>query len=58
MKGIADFSTKFADDSKAWGITEQHPSKFVVLPHVHVARACPILKHGTSTPPSDDKVET
>ena len=58
MKGIADFSTKFADESKAWGITEQHPSKFVVLPHVHVARACPILKHGTSKPPSDDKVET
>jgi len=57
MKGISDFETKFTDDSIAWGTTTRHPSKFVVLPHVHVARSCPILKHGAAPPPSEDRIE-
>jgi len=58
MKGISDFGTKFSDDVAAWGMTTKWPSKFVVLPHVHVARSCPILKYGARAPPLEDKVET
>ena len=57
MKPISDFHTKFADDAPAWGFTRRHRTKFVVLPHVHVARSCPILKHGTTPPPAEDRVE-
>ena len=58
MRSISDFETKFADNSRAWGYTTRHRVKFVVLPHVHVARSCPILKYGTRVPPKEDKVET
>jgi len=57
MKPISDFSAKFTDEEPSWGYTKQHRSKFVVLPHVHVARSCPILAHGTMPPPADDKKE-
>ena len=57
MKGIADFHTKFVDDRPGWGYTTKLRSKFVVLPHVHVARSCPILKYGATPPPAADKVE-
>ena len=53
MKGISDYSTKFVDEAPAFGITKRHRSKFVVLPHVHVARSCPILKHVAAKPQPD-----
>jgi hypothetical protein len=57
MKPISDLDTKFVDMSAAIGYTRRHRSKFVVLPHVHVARSCPILKHGTGPPPADEHTE-
>ena len=57
MPGIADYRSKYVDDARAVGYTKRHRSKFVVLPHLHVARSCPILKHGTTPPPADDRIE-
>ena len=57
MKGISDFRTKYSDSAPAVGYTRRHRSKFVVLPHMFVARSCPILKHGTSEPPASDRIE-
>ena len=57
MKGISDYSGKYVDTSPAVGFTRRHRSKFIVLPHVHVARSCPILKHGTAEPPAEERVE-
>eukprot|EP00316_Scyphosphaera_apsteinii_P000510 CAMPEP_0119340276 /NCGR_PEP_ID=MMETSP1333-20130426/99999_1 /TAXON_ID=418940 /ORGANISM="Scyphosphaera apsteinii, Strain RCC1455" /LENGTH=914 /DNA_ID=CAMNT_0007351993 /DNA_START=40 /DNA_END=2784 /DNA_ORIENTATION=+ len=57
MKPITDSTTKFHDNTSHVGFTKLHRSKFVVLPHVYVARSCPILKYGTTKPPADDKSE-
>ena len=57
MKGIANYAGKYEDVEPAVGFTKRHHVKFVVLPHLHVARSCPILKHGTEEPPSEEKVE-
>ena len=46
--------SKFVDDQRSWGYTLKPRAKFVVLPHVHVARSCPILKHGATPPPASD----
>ena len=54
MKGMGDPHTKFDDLAPSVGFTKRHRSKFVVLPHVHVARSCPILRHGTAPPPSNE----
>jgi hypothetical protein len=58
MKPISDFSTKFYDNSSHVGYTKLTRTKFVVLPHVAVARSCPILKFGAAKPPASEKVET
>jgi len=57
MKPITDYQTKYKDNSSRVGFTKLIRTKFVVLPHVHVARVCPILKHGTLKPPADAKKE-
>ena len=51
---IAGLHTQFVDDQRSWGYTLKPRAKFVVLPHVHVARSCPILKHGATPPPASD----
>jgi len=57
MKPISDMHTKFYDNASHVGHTKLIRTKFVVLPHVYVARSCPILKHGASKPPASDKAE-
>jgi hypothetical protein len=57
MRGISDYVGKYEDPAAAVGFTRKQRTKFVVLPHVHVARACPILKHGTREPPASERVE-
>ena len=57
MRGISDYGGKYEDTSVAVGFTRRHRSKFVVLPHLYVARSCPILKHGTTRPPASDRAE-
>ena len=57
MKGMSDYHTKYVDETPAIGYTKAHRSKFVVLPHLLVARSCPILKHGTEEPPAEERVE-
>ena len=54
---INDFNTKFYENDSHVGHTKLLRAKFVVLPHVAVARSCPILKHGAAEPPKDEKVE-
>ena len=57
MKPINDFNTKFYENDSHVGHTKLLRAKFVVLPHVAVARSCPILKHGAAEPPKEEKVE-
>ena len=57
MAPMSDPHTRFHDNASAVGWTKQLRSKFVVLPHVYVARSCPILKHGAAEPPKEEKVE-
>jgi len=58
MKGINDFHSKFYDEQPAWGFTKDPKAKFVVLPHVHVPRSCPILRHGAARPPRTERGES
>ena len=53
MKPINDFNTKFYENDSHVGHTKLLRAKFVVLPHVAVARSCPILKHGAAEPPKE-----
>ena len=57
MKPITDMHTKFYDNASHIGHTKLIRTKFVVLPHVYVARSCPILKHGATKPPASDLAE-
>jgi len=57
MAPISDYNSKYHDTAPHVGRTTLIDAKFVVLPHVLVARSCPILKFGASQPPADDKVE-
>jgi len=57
MLPINDYHTKYYDYSRYAGHTTLTKTKFVVLPHVLVARSCPILKFGSTTPPGDNKIE-
>lgn len=57
MRPISDMRTKYWDNSSQIGYTRNFRSKFVVLPHVAVARSCPILKHGANKPPASDHAE-
>ena len=57
MAPMSDPHTRFHDNASAVGWTKQLRSKFVVLPHVYVARSCPILKYGGTPPPADNAAE-
>ena len=57
MAPMSDPHTRFHDNASAVGWTKQLRSKFVVLPHVYVARSCPILKYGGTAPPADNVAE-
>ena len=57
MKSNADFQAKYYDNTSHVGYTRLVRSKFVVLPHVAVARSCPVLKYNTTRPPASDKAE-
>ena len=56
MKGISDYAASMRIPARR-RLHRRHRTKFVVLPHVHVARSCPILKHGTAEPPSGERIE-
>ena len=58
MAPMSDPHTRFHDNASAVGWTKQLRSKFVVLPHVYVARSCPILKYGGTAPPADNAAES
>ena len=54
MRPLSDMGTKYWDNASHVGYTRSHRLRLVVLPHVAVARACPILKDGAAKPPASD----